>query len=252
MPATAPHPTLTDYVATDGERQGFVTDLFNRSAPHYDRICDLMSFRTGVRYRGEALARAGLLPGMLVLDVATGTGLVTRAALPIVGAGGRIIGVDPSIGMLHEAARVNARRLVQGLGESLPLASARFDFVSMGYALRHVAGLEAVFAEYLRVLKPGGRLLLLEITRPGSRLGLRLARMYFKRIVPLMTRLVTRSADSVRLMQYYWDTIEACVPPETIVAALGRAGFVAVERQVVQGIFSEYRARRAKQPAARD
>ena len=72
----------------------------------------------------------------------------------------------------------------------------------MGYALRHLSQLEPVFAEYKRVLKPGGRVLLLEITRPESRAGLACARLYFRRIVPLMTHFLTRSPEGVRLMRY--------------------------------------------------
>jgi demethylmenaquinone methyltransferase/2-methoxy-6-polyprenyl-1,4-benzoquinol methylase len=94
MPVTAPHPTLKKYVATADERQPFVTDLFNRSAPHYDRIVGVMSFGSGVRYRRDALVRAGLAEGMRMLDVATGTGLVARAASDVVGERGRVIGVD--------------------------------------------------------------------------------------------------------------------------------------------------------------
>lgn len=242
MSPTAPHAPLSKYVATPAERQRFVIDLFDRSAPFYDRICEVMSFGSGLRYRHGALVRGGLKSGMHVLDVATGTGLVARAALAIVGGHGRVIGLDPSAGMLTRAREDITRRLVRGLGDSLPIASGSFDFVSMGYALRHVDHLETAFTEYRRVLKPGGRVLLLEITPPRSRAGRVAARLYFKRIVPLMTRAITHSADGVRLMQYYWDTIEACVPPEMIMSALTRVGFDNVERQVVQGIFSEYRA----------
>jgi demethylmenaquinone methyltransferase/2-methoxy-6-polyprenyl-1,4-benzoquinol methylase len=243
MTRTAPHPTLTKYVTNDAERQHFVTDLFNRSAPVYDRIVDVMSFGSGIRYRREALERAGLKAGMRVLDVATGTGLVTRAALDVVGDVRFVTGVDPSAGMLAQARTVNPRRLIRGVGESLPVRSGAFDFLCMGYALRHLPQLETAFADYRRVLKPGGRMLLLEISRPESRAGRAVARLYFKRLVPLIARVVTHNADGVRLMRYYWDTIESCVPPGTIVAALRQAGFSDVERQIVQGIFSEYRAR---------
>ena len=242
--ATAPHPTLDAYVATADERQPFVTDLFNRSAPYYDRVCATMSFGSGVRYRRDALSRAGLAGGMRVLDVATGTGLVARAARALVGDRGAVIGVDPSSGMLREAAKAERARLVQAFGESLPFGDANFDFVSMGYALRHVSALEAAFAEYRRVLKPGGAVLLLEITRPESRAAFWAARIYFRRFVPLLTRLLTWSPESVRLMQYYWDTIEACVPPAKILDALRGAGFANVERRIVHGIFSEYFGRR--------
>ena len=114
----------------------------------------------------------------------------------------------------------------------------------MGYALRHVPDLDQTFEEYRRVLKPGGRLLLLEITRPASTLGLALARVYFGTIVPLVTRIGTGSANAAELMRFYWETIAQCVPPETVLTSLERAGLVAPDRAVMHGIFSEYTAMR--------
>ncbi len=108
--------------------------------------------------------------------------------------------------------------------------------------LRHVPDLDDMFEEFRRVLRPGGRLLLLEITRPGSTLGLALARIYFGTIVPLVTRIGTGSANAAQLMRFYWETIAQCVPPETVLTSLGRAGFAAPHRTVVHGIFSEYTA----------
>jgi ubiquinone/menaquinone biosynthesis C-methylase UbiE len=98
---------------------------------------------------------------MRVLDVATGTGLVAREALAIIGPQGKLIGLDPSAGMLAEAAQLDIP-LVRALGERIPFGDAQFDFVSMGFALRHVADLEGLFSEMRRVLKPGGRFLFLE------------------------------------------------------------------------------------------
>jgi demethylmenaquinone methyltransferase/2-methoxy-6-polyprenyl-1,4-benzoquinol methylase len=128
---------------------------------------------------------------------------------------------------------------VQARGESLPFSDARFDALSMGYALRHVSDLLAAFREYHRVLRPGGRLLILEISRPSSRPALWLARVYLKRVVPFVTRVGTGSASAQRLMDYYWETIERCVPPEAILDALRRSGFEAT-RRVQGGLLSEY------------
>jgi demethylmenaquinone methyltransferase/2-methoxy-6-polyprenyl-1,4-benzoquinol methylase len=134
---------------------------------------------------------------------------------------------------------------VQAVGESLPFPDGSFDAVTMGYALRHVPDLDQTFEEYRRVLKTGGQLLLLEITRPTSALGLKLARIYFGTIVPLVARVGTRSASTAQLMRFYWDTIAQCVPPATIMASLGRVGFAVPDRAVINGIFSEYTATRA-------
>lgn len=239
---SAPHPTLPDYYARDSERQTFVTDLFDRTARHYDRINAAMSFGFGLAYRRQALERGGLRAGMRLLDVAIGTGLVARAALPIVGNVRLITGLDPSVGMLDEARRRLDVTVVQGVAEQSPFSAAQFDFVTMGYALRHVAALEAAFAEYLRVLRPGGRVLILEISRPRSRAALTLTRWYLRIVLPRAVRIGTGSPDAERLMRYYWDTIAACVPSDVIVAALERAGFHDVTHVPFAGVFSEYRA----------
>lgn len=238
----APHPTLEGHYGEAAGRQPYVDSLFDGAAPHYDWICRVMSFGSGALYRKQALERLGVRPGMSVLDVATGTGLVARAAALLTGGSG-VIGLDPSRGMLDEARRRVAVPLVQGRGEALPFADGRFDALSMGYALRHVPDLFGAFREYHRVLRPGGRLLILEISRPASRAGFLLARLYLKRIVPFVTRLGTRSASAERLMDYYWDTIERCVAPEAILEAMRASGFEAT-RRVQGGMLSEYVGRK--------
>jgi demethylmenaquinone methyltransferase/2-methoxy-6-polyprenyl-1,4-benzoquinol methylase len=153
-------------------------DLFDRGARHYARAERIISssLGSGYLYRKKALQRAGLRPGMRVLDVATGTGLAARAALDLGVAPGNLSGLDPSAGMLHEAGQPVPFRAVRGVADALPFADATFDFLSMGFALRHVADLRATFAEYRRVLRPGGTLLVLEISRPSSPLGYRIAK----------------------------------------------------------------------------
>jgi demethylmenaquinone methyltransferase/2-methoxy-6-polyprenyl-1,4-benzoquinol methylase len=133
--------------------------------------------------------------------------------------------------------------VLQAAGERLPFADRAFDFVSMGFALRHLADLEVVFGEFRRVLAPGGRICVLEITRPEGRVPLSLLKIYMKGVVPLLSRLVARQSETPRLWRYYWDTIEACAPPAQVMATLVRCGFVDVERHVELGIFSEYRGR---------
>jgi demethylmenaquinone methyltransferase/2-methoxy-6-polyprenyl-1,4-benzoquinol methylase len=242
-----PHAPLPSYYGDADSREHWVRGIFDRTAVDYDRVEALMSGGSGAWYRGEALARAGLAPGMRVLDVASGTGLVAGAAKARVGDAGEVIAVDPSLGMLAAGTRYAGIARVGGQAERLPFADSGFDFVSMGFALRHVADLAAVFGEFRRVLRPGGTLCVLEISRPRSRVAMAALRAYMRGVVPLVARFAGRRAETATLMRYYWDTIDACVPPESIVDALAAAGFAAVERHVELGIFSEYRAQR---PAA--
>ena len=118
---------------------------------------------------------------MDVLDVGTGTGLLAREIVHVIGPAGRVVGVDPAFNMMAAGRDISTSPFVQGVGERLPFPDRRFDFMTMGYALRHVPDLDQAFEEYRRVLKPGGRVLLLEITQARSVIGMALARVYFGR-----------------------------------------------------------------------
>jgi len=245
MQPLSPGRPLTDYFDSPARRETFVRSLFDTCAPDYDRVCRIAAFGQGQRYRRDALGRAGLVAGMRVLDVATGTGLTASEAIALVGPAGRVVGVDPSSGMLREARRVgyNAAR---GLGEALPFTDGSFDLVCMGYALRHLADLTVAFGEFRRVLRPGGHVVVLEITEPRSRIAAWLAKQYFQRVVPALTPNTTRPDSAGVLMRYYWDTIHSCVEPAAILDALRNGGFEDVRREVVHHVFSEYIGRRSQ------
>ncbi len=239
-----PHAPLARYYGQEQHRRRFLRRLFDDTAAEYDRVECMMAFGTGSWYRRQALKRAGLLRGMKVLDVAVGTGLVAREAALIVGDPRQVIGIDPSPGMLVEATRSVAVRLVIGRAEELPVKPAAFDFLSMGYALRHVSDLTLALGEFFRALRPGGTVCLLEITRPRGFLTRALMRCYMKGVVPCLSRLTSRRADPQLLWEYYWDTIDKCVEPEEVLNAMSEAGFHDCRRHVEIGIFSEYTGRR--------
>ena len=242
--STPPHPVLEEYYQVADDRQSFVGELFDGAARYYNHIGRMLDLGSGPWYRRQALQRAGLRRGMRLLDVATGTGLVARGAAEILGDPRGVVGVDPSGGMLREARTALMGPLVRGRGEALPFRDDTFDMLSMGFALRHVPDLEIAFCEYRRVLKPGGRVLLLEVSRPPSRVSRWLIQTHFQHVLPLLTRLSTRSEPAQLLMKYYWDTIDRCVSPETILDVLRRNGFVDVDRRVFFGCLSEYVARK--------
>jgi demethylmenaquinone methyltransferase/2-methoxy-6-polyprenyl-1,4-benzoquinol methylase len=241
-PAHAPLPPMPAYYADRETKRRFTGRMFDSSAPDYDRVDRLLALGFGSRYRRQALLRAGLAPGMRMLDVAVGTGLVAKQALGIVGVHGRVVGVDPSAGMVAQS-EARGVALARGRAETLPFAPQSFDFLCMGYALRHLTDLQVVFEEFRSVLEPGGRLLVLEITRPEGRVASALLKAYLRGVVPALAGLVSRSEDTAALYRYYWDTVEACVPPERIMGTMAAAGFSGVGRSVALGIFSEYCAR---------
>lgn len=236
----APHPPIAGAYTTLDQKKRFVDAIFDDTAQDYDRVERWLSLGSGAWYRGKALARAGLKPGMSVADVAVGTGLVAGAALKIIGPGGRIVGIDPSVNMMSYARERLGIQTATGTAESLPLENSSVDFLSMGYALRHVESLNGALGEFHRVLKPGGRVCILEITRPRTALGRALLRVYLGtlcRAVGLFRRLAPRTPE---LWSYYWETIDKCTPPDKVIEALKAAGFTNVRRNVVGAVFSEY------------
>jgi demethylmenaquinone methyltransferase / 2-methoxy-6-polyprenyl-1,4-benzoquinol methylase len=239
-----PHRDLPQFYESRSKRAEFVMRLFDDTARYYDRISSVLSFGSCKAYRKMAMRRAGLKPGMRLLDVATGTGLAAEAALGLGVPASDIIGLDPSAGMLRENKKLRPIALVQGRGEKLPFPDEMFDFISMTYALRHVEDLGVLFNEFRRVLKPGGRVLILEITRPESRVGFALGRLYLDRILPAITRVMTGNEEAGRLMKFYWATIAECVPPQTILSALTSSGLTEVNRRKTGSMLSDYSARR--------
>jgi len=241
--AIAPHPELQGFYRGTENKRSFLRHIFDETATDYDRVERLLALGSGRWYRRQALVRSGLVAGMRVLDVATGTGLVAREAIGIVGLAGRVVGVDPSAGMIGQAhASLPGLAAVLGCGEALPLADGQFNFVSMGYALRHLPDLHVAFAEFARVLRPGGRLCVLEITRPHGVIRRQLLRTYFRVALPVAERVIHTSPATRRLWQYYWETIDQCVTPAVVLGALRDAGFARVEQRLSMGLFSEYTA----------
>jgi demethylmenaquinone methyltransferase/2-methoxy-6-polyprenyl-1,4-benzoquinol methylase len=236
----SPHAPLAAYYGDEPQRRRFLDALFDRTASRYDGIAGLLSLGSGPWHRRRALSRAGLERDMAVLDVAVGTGALAREAAGLLGPPGRVVGIDPSPGMLAQARMRVSIPVVQGLAEHLPFRSESFDFLSMGYALRHVSDLRATFREYHRVLRPGGRLLILEFTHPRTRLRYQLARFYLGTLVPWLAQLRAGSRDARLLMRYCWASVARGLPAETICGAIVESGFVEVRTRADLGVLIEF------------
>ena len=149
-----------------------VHDVFANLAPNYDALNQWISLRTHKRLRALAVRKLSLTPGASALDVCSGTGDFISALRTAVGPKGRVIGVDFCLPMIREANRkhVPGLSLLADAG-ALPIASNSVDAVTVGWGIRNVGDLEAVHQEIFRVLKPGGRFVSLDMTRPDRALG---------------------------------------------------------------------------------
>ncbi len=166
-----------------------VEAMFDRIAGVYDLMNSLMTAGLHHRWRRRAVDLARVGPGADVLDVASGTGDLAIELAARVGAGGSVIGSDFSEQML-DRARVKAPQLewVQANALALPYEENRFDAVTVGFGARNFSDLDAGLAEMVRVTRPGGRVVVLEITTPTRPPLSTFFRLWFDRLVPLIGR----------------------------------------------------------------
>lgn len=208
------------------EKVRAVDDMFDAIAPRYDALNRILALRMDVGWRRQTVRSLDLPPGSVVLDLACGTGDLCRV---LETAGYRAVGVDRSAGMLA-AARTSAP-LLRGDALALPTAGGAVDGIVCGFALRNVVRLDLLFAECARVLRPGGRVALLEVAVPANRV-LRLGhQIYFGRVVPLVGGLLS-DRDAYR---YLPKSVEYLPPVPELLTMLAAAGFTGVARRTFSG-----------------
>ncbi len=201
-----------------------VEAMFDRIAPRYDRLNRLLTFRLDVRWRRVALRNLDLPPASRVVDLACGTGDFCRE---LESSGLRAVGVDFSAGMLL-AARTEAP-LVRADVLTLPVPAQAFDGVTCGFALRNLTALPPFFAECARVLRAGGRVALLDVSEPESRVLRAGHHLYFHKIVPLIGGLL-----SDRQAYSYLPASTSYLPPNAELLDMVRAaGFRDVRRRTL-------------------
>jgi demethylmenaquinone methyltransferase/2-methoxy-6-polyprenyl-1,4-benzoquinol methylase len=207
-----------------------VQSMFDAIAPRYDLVNRLMTFGLDIRWRRQSAKALGLPAGARVLDLACGTG----DFITILRDGGfRPLGMDLSWGML--VANGTGAPLAQANGAALPLATASVDGVTCGYALRNFTELAAVFGELGRVVRPGGRISLLEVAEPDGGLMRVGHRIWFRRVVPLIGGLL-----SDRAAYRYLPRSTAYLPPTaSLRSMLTEAGFSAVNHRLLSGGLSQ-------------
>jgi demethylmenaquinone methyltransferase/2-methoxy-6-polyprenyl-1,4-benzoquinol methylase len=168
-----------------------VKELFNKISPNYDRLNTIMSLGLHLYWRRHAVAQAGLEPGATALDVCCGTGSITGELIKKIRPNGQVIGLDLTPGMLKIAGRKleNSRftgmfRLVQGDARVLPFPDNVFDSAVIGYGLRNVPDPLTVLKEMYRVVKPGRKIVALEMTLPRYPIFKKMYGLYLANVIP--------------------------------------------------------------------
>jgi demethylmenaquinone methyltransferase / 2-methoxy-6-polyprenyl-1,4-benzoquinol methylase len=232
-------PKADQPLPTGVEKTRSVQAMFDVIAPRYDLVNRIMTFRMDVGWRRRAISGLGLPPGSTVVDLASGTGDLARE---LVVRGMDPIGVDLSFGMLAAAPEPFPR--IQGDGASLPFSDASIDGVTCGFALRNFTDLFGTFDELARVVRPGGRIALLEVATPPNPL-LRFGHgVYFGQVVPRVGALLS-DGDAYR---YLPRSVAYLPEPDEMLGALDRVGFTHVKRTLLSvGIAQLITATRAGQ-----
>ena len=232
------------------EKRRLVGEQFASIAGRYDLVDTVLSAGRDGYWRRRAISLLGLAAGETVLDLCGGTGGLALRASRRTGAGGRVVICDFSRAMM-EAGRAKVGRspaggsihFLQGDAESLALADASVDAATLGFGLRNFVRTQAGLNEMHRVLKPGGKLLVLEFSLPVGRLRRLLYDFYSFRIMPPLARLICGTEGPYR---YLAESIRVFPPPAEVEALIGEAGFIDVAfRRLTGGIAVIYTAKKS-------
>jgi len=230
--------------ATLDKRPTDVARMFDAVADRYDRMNALMTFGQERRWRRQVAATLGLAPGMRVLDLAAGTG---ASSLPFASAGAHPVACDFSPGMLAVGRRTHPDlTFVAGDALALPFADNSFDAVTISFGLRNVADVHTVLAELLRVTRSGGRLVVLETSKPAARPLRAMSRLYTTRVMPLIARAFSSDPSSYA---YLAESADAWLDQQSLADALRAAGWTGVGwRDLMLGAVALHSA--LKEPGA--
>jgi len=228
------------------EKEHLVADVFHSVAEKYDLMNDLMSFGIHRLWKRFTIDCAGVRPGQKILDLAGGTGDLTAKFSRLVGDSGEVVLADINDSMLkvgREKLRnkglVNNIRYVQANAEALPFPDNYFDLITIGFGLRNVSHKDQALASMYRALKPGGRLLVLEFSKPTNVVMSKLYDFYSFKVLPKMGQLVAKDSDSY---QYLAESIRMHPDQETLKAMMETVGFEQVTyHNLTQGVVALHR-----------
>lgn len=215
------------------EKAGLVAGVFHSVANQYDLMNDLMSFGIHRVWKFFTIEKSGVRSGHHVLDIAGGTGDLTASFSKVVGENGKVILADINDSMLRvgrdkliNRGRSNNVEYVQADAQYLPFPDNSFDCITIAFGLRNVTDKDLALRSMLRVLKPGGRLLILEFSRPSDDTLAKMYDRYSFNILPKMGQVVTGDAESYR---YLAESIRMHPDQETLKSMMQSAGFVQTE-----------------------
>jgi len=211
------------------EKQSKVAEVFHSVAAKYDIMNDLMSFGVHRLWKRFAIDCSGVRPGQKVLDLAGGTGDLTAKFSRIVGEKGQVVLADINDSMLkvgrdklRDLGVVSNVEYVQANAQALPFPENTFDLVTIAFGLRNVTDKDEALRSIFRVLKPGGRLLILEFSKPSNDLLSKAYDMYSFNLLPTMGKVVANDSESYK---YLAESIRMHPDQETLKGMMDTAGF---------------------------
>lgn len=206
------------------ERARYVQEMFTRISPRYDLMNRLMTFGQDVRWRREVIRRACLPPGGVLLDLGAGTGDLAQEALRQ-NPGCRCVAADFTLEMMHAGRqRRNAERIQWNAADALqlPYPEGIFDAVVSGFLLRNLGDIHHSLREQYRVLKPGGRIVTLDTTRPSRSVFTPFINFHLHKIIPALGKIISGEPDAYR---YLPDSTQAFLSAEQLAERMLAAGF---------------------------
>lgn len=221
------------------EKVSLVANVFHSVAAKYDIMNDVMSLGIHRLWKRFTLDCSGVRPGQQVLDLAGGTGDIAALFSRRVGPSGKVVLADINESMLNvgrdklrDLGLINNIEFVQANAEALPFADNSFDIISIGFGLRNVTDKAAALKSMFRVLKPGGRLLVLEFSKPEQQWLSKVYDMYSFKLLPAMGQLIANDKESY---QYLAESIRMHPDQETLKAMMADAGFAEVSYHNLTG-----------------
>ena len=201
------------HLPSKDKKEAYVHELFNNISDGYDRTNKMMSMGRDEKWRELVVKRAEVKPGSHVLDVCCGTAKLSMQLADAVGREGKVTGLDFSENMI-EVGKKNISShplkdnitLIQGNAMDLPFGDEQFDTVTVSWGLRNVPDLEIALNEMIRVLKPGGKLISLDMSKPTAPVFKQIYWLYFEKLVPLMGQFGAGKANAYR---YFYESAKA-------------------------------------------